>query len=310
MYRFEVGDLSAYSFTNEMSYYFILFVSLFFFKYKKDIVGFFSKMAIRFFSAKSKMLEKISLIVFASVESLLTAHIITRSTFFNMTFGELVGTGANYFATLILAPTFIFAFSLIILANPIKQVDMYTLLLPLYLIPVKLACFFNGCCWGIEWEYGLYNHHPSHPGRQVPAQAIEILFAIIIFIILFFYKNKAKTGTIFPMYMILYGGTRFFIEFLKAGYPNVLGPFKVYHILCFICFVVGIILFFVARKFGDKFSDFFEKLYSKLDTAIAMKKALKEQLIAEENIKREADMQERLEKAKLARAKASVKYRK
>lgn len=309
MYRY-FGEYWSYDLFNMLSYYALLFSTLFFFKLKRQNIGLYAKYISFLASRKKNKLGTVVEYLFAFVETFIIAYMIDYCSAFNRPFGEIVGTGSNYFAELIAIPVLCTAQALIICANPLKQLDIATLMAPIQLLFFKLACFFNGCCWGIEWEYGLYNHHPSHPGRQVPTQAIEILFAIIIFIILFFYKNKAKTGTIFPMYMILYGGTRFFVEFLKAGYPNVLGPFKVYHILCFICFVVGIILFFVARKFGDKFSDFFEKLYSKLDTAIAMKKALKEQLIAEENIKREADMQERLEKAKLARAKASVKYRK
>ncbi len=302
MHRF-FGEQDAYSLFNSMSYYLLLFESLFLFKYKKDALGLFSKIAIRFIPSKVN-LDKIALFLFASVEALLMARAISRSTFLNMTFGELVGTGGNYFATLILMPIILFALSLVLIANPIKQIDIYTLLLPLYLIPVKLACFFNGCCWGIPWEYGLYNYHYDHPGRQVPVQAIEAFFALAIFIFLLIYKKKAKTGTLYPMYIILYSFTRFFSEFLKADYPNVLGPLKVYHILCIIGFIVGLILFFLMRKFGEKISDFFEKPQEKINNRINKSKELKEQKIAEEKAKAEADMLERLEKSKRAREKA------
>ena len=187
---------------------------------------------------------------------------------------------------------------------------MATLLIPIQLVFLKLACFLNGCCWGIPWEHGLYNHHPHHPGKQVPVQAIEVLFALVIFIFLLWYRRKAKAGTIFPMFMILYSFTRFFSEFVTAAYPDIIGPFNMYQILCAIGFVIGLLLFFIVTKFGDKISDFFERLPNKLQAGMARKNEKREQEIAEENAKLEAEMLERLEKAKAARAKASVKYRK
>ena len=125
MHRF-FGEQDAYSLFNSMSYYLLLFESLFLFKYKKDALGLFSKIAIRFIPSKVN-LDKIALFLFASVEALLMARAISRSTFLNMTFGELVGTGGNYFATLILMPIILFALSLVLIANPIKQIDIYTL---------------------------------------------------------------------------------------------------------------------------------------------------------------------------------------
>lgn len=309
MYRF-FGDTAAYGLFNTIGYYVLLVSSLFFFKQKRNAMGGISKIAISFFNRLHQNLGKIAGFLLASIEAIIIARMINYSTYLNMAFGSLVGTGGNYFATIILAPILIFVISLIIFANPIKQIDIYTLLLPIYLIPVKLACFFNGCCWGIPWEHGMYNYHYDHPGKQVPVQLIEAIFALVIFIFLFFYRKKAKPGTVFPMYMILYGGTRFFSEFLTAAYPDIVGPFNMYQILCTISVVVGLVLFFVMKKYGERISDFFEKPQKKFERAIGEAKQNKALKLAEEKAKEEAEMLERLEKAKEARAKASVKYKK
>ena len=80
-----------------------------------------------------------------------------------------------------------------------------------------------------------------------------------------------------------------------------------YHILCAIGFVVGLVAFFVMRKYGEKISDVFDEKVDGVINGIAIKK---EQRIAEEKARAEAEMQERLEKAKAAREKASIKYKK
>lgn len=307
MYRF-FGEQDAYSLFNLLSYYAILISCLFLAILKRNHLGMFSKHIISFIGRFNSKLSMVMEFVFAIIEMILFAFTLDKiSGTMNRTFGALVGTGANYFAVVFTIPIFWSLLSLVIMANPLKQLDVATLLIPIQLVFLKLACFFNGCCWGISWEYGLYNHNPHHPGKQVPVQAIEVIFALIIFIFLLWYRKKAKAGTIYPIFMVLYGGTRFFSEFFTAAYPNIIGPFNMYQILCTISVVIGVVLFFIIRKYGDKISYFFEKPQEKINNRINKSKELKEQKIAEEKAKAEADMLERLEKAKLARAKAKAR---
>ncbi len=306
MHRF-FGEQDAYSLFNTLAFFVLFFSSLFLFKIKKDKLGLFSNLAVFFCKSKSERAGKIALIVLTSLESLILAETINLSTFFNHSFGNAVGTGANYFATLFLAPVLMIVVSLLILANPIKQIDIFTMLLPLYLTPVRLACYFNGCCWGIPWEHGPYNYHNAHPGNQVPVQAIEAGFAFLIFLFLLWYRKKAKPGTMYPMYMILYGGARFFNEFFTADYPAVLGPFKVYHFLCTISFVVGLILFFIMRKYGEKILDLFDKMPYIIKEKIANYKEQKALAVADAEAQAEIAEIERKEKIRLARERAKAR---
>jgi phosphatidylglycerol:prolipoprotein diacylglycerol transferase len=304
MHRF-FGDESAYGLFNSIANIVLYISSLCLFKIKMDKTGSFSKLAVSFYNCRSEKLGKVVLFVLASLESIIMALMINRSTFLNRSFGDLVGTGANYFATLYVAPILLTIISLILLANPIKQLDIYTLLFPIYIAFVRVACFMNGCCWGIAWEHGPYNYHPNHPGNQVPVQAIESGFAMLIFFFLLFYRKKAKPGTMYPMYIILYSGARFFNEFFTANYPAVIGPFKVYHILCVITIVGGLILFILMSKYGQKLSDFFDNKQRKLDAISDKYKQEKQAKFEEEKAKEEAARLERLEKAKAARERAA-----
>lgn len=158
--------------------------------------------------------------------------------YLNGPFGKFVGTGANYFGFLYFAPFVTFAYCCIMRLDPLWQMDLVTPALPLALVFVKLACFSAGCCRGVPWEYGLIN--PFYGEREFPAQLLESACALLLFLFLMVMRNRMKAGTVFPIYLMLYSGIRFFTEFLRAE-PAVLGPLKTYHILCLIGVALGAI---------------------------------------------------------------------
>lgn len=311
MYRF-FGETDAYSLFNTLARVLTIVASLFYFNIKKDSISSYSKILINFVGQKRIVIgkikvEKIVEFILVSVELLIMGYLPSLAAKVNRPFGSLVGTGGNYFGLLTVVWLVVILISVLILSNPIKQLDLVAIFLPFRMIFTRLACFFNGCCWGIPWEYGPYNYHYDHPGNQVPVQAIEAGFVLIIFLFLLWYRKRARPGTMFPMYLFLYSGLRFFNEFFTAADPDIIGPFNMYHILCAIGVVVGLVTFFVMRKYGEKISSAFDrKVNNKIDEITRKKK----QKIVEENERAEAEMKERLEKAKAARAKAAVKYRK
>ncbi|MBO5333216.1 MAG: prolipoprotein diacylglyceryl transferase [Clostridia bacterium] len=316
MHRF-FGEQDAYSLFNSIYSFLTVIGSIFYFKIKRESISIYSKIVIQLVSQKKLKIgklflniEKVVEFILVSAESMLIAEVCVRAYRMNKPFGSLVGTGANYFGLLFTVWLFVILVSLILFSNPIKQLDIATLFLPFAQIFVRLACYFNGCCWGIPWKYGPYNYHYAHPGNQVPVQAIEVSFVFIIYLFLLWYKKRAKIGTMFPLYMILYGGARFFNEFFTAADPDIIGPFNIYHVLCTISVVIGLVLFIVMRKYGEKISNFFEIPQRKFEEKVFQSKEMRTKKIAEENAKAETDMLERLEKAKKAREKASIKYKK
>lgn len=80
----------------------------------------------------------------------------------------------------------------------------------------KMGCFFVGCCRGIECSFGVYSHRAD--ATVFPSPVAEFITMIIIIIIGFWYiykSDKFVEGTVYPIMGILYGGTRFFWEFLR-----------------------------------------------------------------------------------------------
>jgi len=309
MYRF-IGEQPAYDLFNYIAFVVTMISSLFYYKAKCNVMGAFSKNIVTLTSRANVFFGKVSKFVLVSIESLLMALLVDISGSNNKPFGNLVGTGANYFGLLFLVPITWFLLSSFFIVNPLKNIDIATLYLPVNLFFAKIACFCNGCCWGVDWEYGLYNHHYDHPGKQVPVQALEAFCALAIFVFLLIYRKKAKPGRLFPIYMIIYSATRFPIEFFSAAHEPVIGPFNTYHILCIIGIVLGILMLLFVRHFGEKISELFEKAQGIIDSKFAALKEKNDQKLAEKEARVQAEKQERREKAKRAREKASVKYKK
>jgi phosphatidylglycerol:prolipoprotein diacylglycerol transferase len=104
----------------------------------------------------------------------------------------------------------------------------------------RLGCFAAGCCWGVEthlpWAvtftnpvshelFGTPLHRPLHP-----TQLYESLAEAVIFFVLYRrYLRPHAPGSVLGLYLLLYSGARFFIEFVRAHdeLNPPLGPFYV-----------------------------------------------------------------------------------
>ena len=215
MHQFIDGQWS-YGLINSYATPAALVFCVFLYFLKKDSISLYSEKALYFLSKRNIIFSNIVKVILVLAELLLTTRLTTISSNINAAFGKLVGTGANYFGLLIVAPITWLIVSLIIQSNLLKMADILTLTFPPFLFVVKMACYCQGCCWGIPWEYGPYNHHADHPGNQVPVQAIEAALALIILIFLFIIRKRTKPGQLFPIYLIAYSATRFPVEFFSA----------------------------------------------------------------------------------------------
>ncbi len=87
----------------------------------------------------------------------------------------------------------------------------------------RLGCFAAGCCFGQPTArfWGITFSHPDSlapTGIALhPTQLYESLTALIIFLILWFLRNKQKvSGRLFLYYLFLYGLGRWILEFFRG----------------------------------------------------------------------------------------------
>ncbi|GAB5466518.1 MAG: hypothetical protein Kapaf2KO_19540 [Candidatus Kapaibacteriales bacterium] len=118
--------------------------------------------------------------------------------------------------------------------------DLFTLPIILGIIIGRIGCFLSGInenTYGIETTFftgldlgdGILRH---------PTSLYEIFFLVFLFIFLkkISYKISKENGLLFKIFMILYFGFRFFIEFIKPNNFYVLGLSSI-QILCIVCLI-------------------------------------------------------------------------
>ncbi len=166
---------------------------------------------------------------------------------------------ANYFVNIFLNPIALLLLGVLLKISPLKLLDFAALPNIVALIFYKIACFCWGCCYGVPTEkYGLMNKCTNRV--DFPVQLVEVACAVVMFIIILLVRNKKNRtpGLLYPLFMLMYCGSRFISEFWRDDYPDVWGPLKGYHIQCIVGFVMGLILLAVSLKWGKQLTEYFE----------------------------------------------------
>lgn len=90
-----------------------------------------------------------------------------------------------------------------------------------------LVCPFAGCCHGYACSWGIWN--PLTDTYLFPNQWLECIVALLIALYLFRLAKKENyvgTGRVYAMFLVIFGGTRFFLEFLRDNdklFPGISG---------------------------------------------------------------------------------------
>ena len=92
--------------------------------------------------------------------------------------------------------------------------DGWALALPAGEAIGRIGCYFNGCCYGTKCDasWAIYQHGVwRHPTQIYSAIAAALIFAVVLFA-RFHFKRE---GDAFKLYLLLYGASRFLIEFAR-----------------------------------------------------------------------------------------------
>lgn len=100
--------------------------------------------------------------------------------------------------------------------------DCGAVCIPLFHAFARAGCFFAGCCYGIESEWGFASaanpYVPEVVGVQrFPTQLLEASLNLLLFAVLFSLRNKkVLRGRMLCVYLMSYSVIRFFVEFLRG----------------------------------------------------------------------------------------------
>ncbi|MDQ2985412.1 MAG: prolipoprotein diacylglyceryl transferase [Armatimonadota bacterium] len=92
--------------------------------------------------------------------------------------------------------------------------DMFALALPAGEAVGRLGCFVGGCCYGIESSvpWSVYQHGAfRHPTQLYLAAAAAITFLVLTSL-----RKRTREGSLFPLYLMMFGSYRLVIEFFRV----------------------------------------------------------------------------------------------
>jgi len=146
-----------------------------------------------------------------------------------------------------------------------RYFDISAAIVPVSIFFVRLGCFFAGCCYGKPTHFFIHLvfKNPAsaggaaHPGVPLHAtQVYSMINALIMGIILYFvYRYKKFHGQVLAIFLMYYGVSRFFIEFLRGDEDRGLFFGKMLstgQIAMIFSFISGIVIYFVLCSKNKK----------------------------------------------------------
>lgn len=155
--------------------------------------------------------------------------------------------GVSFFGAVFFVPLLLYPVSLL-LKMPYKEyLDISAPMVAIMLTVMKINCLIAGCCYGKV----LYYDTESNPVR-FPCQLSEMLVALIIALILIIcIKGKLLKSLIYPSFMVLYGVTRFILNFLRETNDFIFG-LAIGNIWAIVATIIGVawiaLFYFFQRK--------------------------------------------------------------
>ncbi len=141
--------------------------------------------------------------------------------------------------------------------NRWASVDLVAMSIPIPWIFAKLACLFNGCCYGrkssMPWAItfpkgaaGALAGMPLHP-----TQIYEILVVLCILVVFKVLNYEKWRGTMLLWFLALYGLGRTATEFFRGDFDHHLyvGPLTLSQFICMLAAGVSILLLFLWHRF-------------------------------------------------------------
>jgi len=168
--------------------------------------------------------------------SLLNSTFLTFDNFYNVGFSSLGG--------LFLAMINLVIFSIQFKIDLKKVLYVFIPVTPLLYSIGKIACFIEGCCYGIPYSgvFAItYLYNNEAPNTSVfPIQLVESIVFLLIFIWMYSKSIKRKQDLRSLGYgFILMGLAKYMLDFLRSSHINIVISKNQY--LCFIFFIIGII---------------------------------------------------------------------
>ena len=132
--------------------------------------------------------------------------------------------GNNIVRTFVWVPVAVWLVGKLMKVDWMRGCDFVAPCVPMIQAVSHWGCIFVGCCHGYPFKWGIYN--PALDIKTFPCQPLEALVALAVVIIICRYEKKQNykpTGLAYPLMLMLFGYSRFLLEFLRDNNKIVLG---------------------------------------------------------------------------------------
>lgn len=152
--------------------------------------------------------------------------------------------GQSFYGAVFFVPVAFLVFAKLVKIPYGKLMDLCGPAECIMLVIMKTQCLKDGCCGGTQLFQDASGNYVFFP-----SQLVELLNALILTIVLMLMaRTEKKRGTIYAWYMVLYGVTRFVLNFFRAeNTPVFIGlPYGGLWSLC--AMIIGGIVLFKAKN--------------------------------------------------------------
>ncbi len=151
--------------------------------------------------------------------------------------------GLSFFGAVLITPLLLIPVALLLKERVPAVLDLSAPAICAMLGVMKIQCVVEGCCRGRMMDlFGLLL-----PFR-FPSQLVELANACVLVVVLVcLARKKANYGHIYPLFLVLYGITRFVWNLFREAEPFI-GPLPIGNFWSLISLIIGLIWLFALKK--------------------------------------------------------------
>ena len=173
----------------------------------------------------------------------LAVHLVAF-TFGGERLGDYIGRGTEFFGYLAVSALGVALTAATLGAPPLRWLDKTVALYLCLAAVLKLSCFCGGCCNGLPWASGWYNH--STGLREFPIQLVEA--ASYAALLLLLWRYKGRWGQRFALFLTAYAAIRFVVQFFRTD----VAVFTLFHWMSALFVAVGAVMWLLCRFTPEK----------------------------------------------------------
>lgn len=161
--------------------------------------------------------------------------------------------GKSFFGCILMTPIVILFVSKMLKVPTNDLMDIAGPICAAFLAIIKINCLDAGCCEGIVLKMAA-----DGTAIRFPSQIIEgVNGAVICIVLLFLQRKEHYRGRLAPIFLMMYGCTRFILNFFRDHLWS-LDPFEKLglfiprgHLWAFACIVWGLVWYVVLHRKGN-----------------------------------------------------------